>query len=160
MTPRVLYTPVKGSSLMDPTLILIAVALAVFVFFQFRSSRKRAKETAARQAAIEPGVEIMTNYGLYGTILSIDEDTNMALIETTPGTVLKIHRQTILKAVEDEAPAVSETEGDTDTDTDTEPVAELNKDSAIAVGDPEFGERTEPADKKPVRKAAPKKSED
>ena len=156
MTPRVLYTPVKGSSPMDPTLILIAVALAVFVFFQFRSSRKRAKETAARQAAIEPGVEIMTNYGLYGTILSIDEDTNMALIETTPGTVLKIHRQTILKAVEDETPAVSETEGDSA----TEPVAELNKDSAIAVGDPEFGERTEPAAQKPVRKAAPKKSDD
>ena len=143
---------------MDPTLILIAVALAVFVFFQFRSSRKRAKETAARQAAIEPGVEIMTNYGLYGTVLSIDEDTNMALIETTPGTVLKIHRQTILKAVEDETPAVSETEGDTDTV--TEPVVELNKDSAIAVGDPEFGERTEPAAQKPVRKAVPKKSDD
>ena len=140
----------------DPTLILIAVALAVFVFFQFRSSWKRAKETAARQAAIEPGVEVMTNYGLYGTILSIDEDTNMALIETTPGTVLKIHRQTILKAVEDETPAVSETEGDSD----TEPVAELNKDSAIAVGDPEFGERTEPAAQKPVRKAVPKKSDD
>ena len=158
MTPRVLYTPVKGSSPMDPTLILIAVALAVFVFFQFRSSRKRAKETAARQAAIEPGVEIMTNYGLYGTILSIDEDTNMALIETTPGTVLKIHRQTILKAVEDETPAVSETDGDTDTV--TEPVVEPNKDSAIAVGDPEFGERTEPAAQKPVRKAVPKKSDD
>lgn len=153
MTPRVLYTPVKGSFLMDPTLILIAVALAVFVFFQFRSSRKRAKETAARQAAIEPGVEIMTNYGLYGTVLSIDEDTNMALIETTPGTVLKIHRQTILKAVEDETPAVSETEADTV----TEPVVELNTDSAIALGDPEFGERTEPAAKKPTRKAAPKK---
>ena len=149
---------------MDPTLILIAVALAVFVFFQFRSSRKRAKETAARQAAIEPGVEIMTNYGLYGTVLSIDEDTNMALIETTPGTVLKIHRQTILKAVEDETPVVSKTEGDTDTDTYTdtvtEPVVELNKDSAIAVGDPEFGERTEPAAQKPVRKAVPKKSDD
>ena len=156
MTPRVLYTPVKGSFLMDPTLILIAVALAVFVFFQFRSSRKRAKETAARQAAIEPGVEIMTNYGLYGTILSIDEDTNMALIETTPGTVLKIHRQTILKAVEDETPAVSEVEGDSV----TEPVVELNTDSAIALGDPEFGERTEPAAQKPVRKAAPKKSDD
>ena len=140
----------------DPTLILIAVALAVFVFFQFRSSRKRAKETAARQAAIEPGVEIMTNYGLYGTILSIDEDTNMALIETTPGTVLKIHRQTILKAVEDETPPVPESEGDSV----TEPVAELNTDSAIAPGDPEFGERTEPAAREPERKAQPKKSDD
>ena len=43
---------------------------------------------------------------------------------------------------------------------DTEPDVELNKDGAIAVGEPEFGERTEPAVKKPVRKAAPKKSDD
>ncbi|CAN5480293.1 hypothetical protein BH10ACT4_BH10ACT4_11190 [soil metagenome] len=139
---------------MDPTLILIAVALAVFVFFQFRSSRKRAKETAARQAAIAPGVEIMTNYGLYGTILSIDEDTNMALIETTPGTVLKIHRQTILKAVEDETPEASETE------VDSTSAPQLNEDNAIIVGDPEFGERVEPEATKPARKAAPKKSDD
>ena len=140
----------------DPTLILIAVALAVFVFFQFRSSRKRTKETAARQAAIAPGVEIMTNYGLYGTVLSIDEDTNMALIETTPGTVLKIHRQTILKAVEEETPDVS----DAVADEATEPVLRLNEDNSIVVGDPEFGERVEPEVEKPVRKAAPKKSDD
>jgi preprotein translocase subunit YajC len=141
---------------MDPTLILIAVALAVFVFFQFRSSRKRTKETAARQAAIAPGVEIMTNFGLYGTVLSIDDDTNMALIETTPGTVLKIHRQTILKAVEDEAPVVSSME----TDGASEPIAELNQDGAIVAGDPEFGERVEPAPTKPARKTAPKKTDD
>jgi preprotein translocase subunit YajC len=140
---------------MDPTLILIAVALAVFVFFQFRSSRKRTKETAARQAAIAPGVEIMTNFGLYGTVLSIDEDTNMALIETTPGTVIKIHRQTILKAVEDETPVVSETA----TDDATDPVAELNQDGAIGTGEPEFGERVEPAPSKPASKAAPKKTD-
>ena len=141
---------------MDPTLILIAVALAVFIFFQFRSSRKRAKETAARQAAIAPGVEIMTNYGLYGTVISIDEDTNMALIETTPGTVLKIHRQTILKAVEDETPEVAETASDDDTAS----VASLNEDSAIVVGDPEFGERIDPEATAPARQAAPKKSDD
>ncbi|MHC5796186.1 preprotein translocase subunit YajC [Lacisediminihabitans sp. FW035] len=141
---------------MDPTLILIAVALAVFVFFQFRSSRKRAKETAARQASIGVGVEIMTNYGLYGTILSIDDDTNMALIESTPGTVLKIHRQTILKAVEDETPEASETE----VDDDTTSTPQLNEDNSIIVGDPEFGERVEPEATKPARKAAPKKSDD
>jgi preprotein translocase subunit YajC len=140
------------------SLILIAVALAVFVFFQFRTSRKRAKETAARQAAIGPGVEIMTNYGLYGTVISIDEDTNVALIETTPGTVLKIHRQTILKVVEDETPASDE--ATSDEAVASEPTVELNTDNAIAIGDPEFGERVEPAAKPVRRKAAPKKSDD
>lgn len=128
----------------DITLILIAVALAVFVFFQFRSSRKRARETAARQAAIAPGVEIMTNYGLYGTVVSIDNDTNMALIETTPGTVIKIHRQTILKTVEDETPASVEPEA-------AEPTASLNEDHAISIGEPEFGERVEPDATKPAK---------
>jgi preprotein translocase subunit YajC len=138
---------------MDYTLILIAVALAVFVFFQFRTSRKRAKETAERQAAIGPGVEIMTNYGLYGTVISIDEDTNMALIESTPGTVLKIHRQTILKVVEEETPAAQ------DVADETTPDAELNKDTAIVVGEPEFGERVEPTATKPDP-TAPQKSDD
>jgi preprotein translocase subunit YajC len=132
----------------DPTLILIAVALAVFVFFQFRSSRKRAKETAARQAAIGVGVEIMTNYGLYGTILSIDEDTNVALIETTPGTVLKIHRQTILKVADYAQP-----ETDAEAVIEDEPAEiQLNEDNAILPGEPEFGERLEPEADKPVRK--------
>jgi preprotein translocase subunit YajC len=145
------------------SLILIAVALAIFVFFQFRTSRKRAKETAARQAAIGPGVEIMTNYGLYGTVISIDEDSNIALIETTPGTVLKIHRQTILKVVEDETPVNDDVVSDDvagDEVVADEPTVELNKDNAVPLGDPEFGERVEPAAKPVRRKAAPKKSDD
>jgi preprotein translocase subunit YajC len=138
---------------MDPTLILIAIALAVFVFFQFRSSRKRQKETAQRQASIVPGVEIMTNYGLYGKLIDLDEENNIALIETTPGTVLKIHRQTILKAVDDEAPVVDETPEA------AAPTAQLNTDNAIQVGEPEFGERVNPDAKKPER-GAPKKATD
>ncbi|HEY0259791.1 MAG TPA: preprotein translocase subunit YajC [Lacisediminihabitans sp.] len=134
----------------DITLILIAVALVLFVFFQFRTSRKRAKETAARQAAIGPGVEIMTNYGLYGTVISIDEDTNVALIESTPGTVLKIHRQTILKVVEEETPVVEEEPTQT---------AQLNQDNAIVAGEPEFGERIDPSETKPASRSSKKSGE-
>jgi preprotein translocase subunit YajC len=135
---------------MPTEFILIAVALAVFIFFQFRSSRKRAKQAEERQATIVPGVEIMTNYGLYGTLIDLDEDTNIALIETTPGTVLKIHRQTILKAVEDETPAAA-AESSEDA-----PAVELNTDHAIQSGEPEFGERIEPSEKKPTRGSSKK----
>lgn len=142
---------------MDYTLILIAVALAVFVFFQFRTSRKRAKDTAARQKAIVPGVEIMTNFGLYGTVVSIDEDTNLAIIETESGALLKIHRQTILKTVEEDV-AIEDAADSAET-TSTDATAELNNDNASAVGEPEFGERVEPTEIKPERKTA-KKSDD
>jgi preprotein translocase subunit YajC len=139
---------------MDYTLIIIAIALAVFVFFQFRSSRKRQKDAAARQAAIEPGVEVMTNYGLFGTIVSIDEANNFAFLETSPGNVIKVHRSTILKAadelvVPDETPAEDETPA----------AAQLNEDHAIPAGEPQFGERVDPEAKKPVRRTTKKAGE-
>jgi preprotein translocase subunit YajC len=136
---------------MDPMLIIIAVALAAFVFFQFRNSRKRQRETAERQTQMVPGVEIMTNYGLYGTILSVDEDTNVALIETTPGTVLKIHRQTILKAVETDEPVVE--------DTTDAAAAEPDVLDTPAAAEPEFGERTDAPAADTARKPAKKTRE-
>lgn len=130
-------------------LIIIAIALAAFVFFQFRNSRKRQRETAERQTQIVVGAEVMTNYGLYGTILSLDDDTNMALIESTPGTVLKIHRQTILKVVEPDAPVVPEATA--------EAVSEPEVLDAEPAVEPEFGERTD-TPTKPARKSAAKKT--
>ena len=151
---------------MDYTLILIAVALAVFVFFQFRSSRKRAKDAAERQKAIVPGVEVMTNYGLFGTIKSIDDDNNFAFLEVSPGNVIKIHKSTILKAADDAVVPESleelEEEGGGNTN------VELNTDHAIPAGEPKFGERVTPSvipaddTKKPAarRPASPKKTDD
>ncbi len=128
---------------MDPTLILIAVALAAFIFFQFRSSKKRQKEAAERLATILPGVEVMTNYGLYGTLVSMDDDENIAMLEVAPGVVVKMHKQVILKAVD--APVEDESE-DVSTD-DEAAVAELNESHAIVDDEPQFGERTTEAKK-------------
>lgn len=135
----------------DPLLIVIAVALAVFIFFQYRNSKKRQRETAERQAQMVPGVEIMTNYGVYGTLISVDEDTNIALIESTPGTTLRIHRQTILKVVEPETEAVAADEPAAVLDTPSE--------APVEVVEPEFGERAETEVKKPARKSAKKTGE-
>src|SRR5690554_4782529 len=89
----------------DPFLIIVVVALGLFIFMQFRTAKKRRNEAAELQEKMLPGTEIMTNYGLYGTIVSIDDENNIATIETTPGTLLRIHRQTILKAVEEDVVA-------------------------------------------------------
>jgi preprotein translocase subunit YajC len=138
------------------TLILVAIALAVFVFFQFRSSRKRARDTAERQKMIVPGVEVMTNYGLFGTITSIDDDNNFAFLEVSPGTVIKVHKSTILKAADDavapETLAEIEQEGGGNT------AVELNKDHAILQDEPKFGERIDPATGTAATKPAPRKS--
>ena len=132
---------------MDPTLILLVVALGAFIVFQVFQGKKRKRETEERQTKFVPGVEIMTNYGLYGTILTMDEETNVVEIESTPGTVLKIHRQTILK-VADYA-VVPEPEESTDILENEEPAA-IDEPTARPTVDgsraaaPEFGERVEP----------------
>ena len=74
--------------------------LAFGIFFLFRSSRKNKQRQEELKAQIFPGVEVMTNFGLFGTLLSVDEFSNVAEIETSPGIVVRIHRQTIAKVVE------------------------------------------------------------
>lgn len=137
---------------MDYTLILIAVVLAAFVFFQYRNSKKRQRETAERLASLLPGVEVMTNFGLYGTLVSIDEEENIALVEIAPKTIVKLHRQVILKAVEPEIPEpVADEEPET-------AGPELNTSKAIPLAEPEYGERTTEA-KKPSRRKNAQDSE-
>lgn len=87
---------------MDPLTIGMLVILAVLIFFMFRNGQKRKKDQEALLSKVVPGADVMTTFGLFGTILEMDEDTNKVLLETTPGTVLTVHRQAIAKVVEDE----------------------------------------------------------
>jgi len=105
----------------------------------FRNGRKRQKDQAALQSQMVAGAEVMTNFGMYGTILSIDEEANKVALEIAPGTVVHLHRQTIARVVD---PIVAETESDVD----SLEAAALNEDSAIVMGEPEFGQRVTDAD--------------
>ena len=108
----------------DPFTIIMLAVLAVLIFFMFRNSRKRQQEMRDLQSKVVPGAQVMTNFGVFGTILSIDEDDNKVELESNPGTVLTVHRQTIARVVEAvEAPVAGAT-----------PVIE---------GEPEFGERAD-----------------
>lgn len=129
----------------DPLTIVMVVILAALIFFMFRNSRKRQKDQAETRSKMVPGAEVMTNFGLYGTLLSVNEDDNTALVETSPGTVLKVHRQVLARVVEPTA-----TEPVADEQSSIEP--QLNEDHAIPLSEPEFGERVEDASKKPGSK--------
>jgi preprotein translocase subunit YajC len=121
--------------------------LAVVIIFMFRSSRKRRADAEKLQTQMVPGVEVMTQHGIYGTLVSIDDEKNEAIIETTPGTKLRVHRQTLARVVEPDEVVTDDQELETETRG-----VELNTDSAIPAGDPQYGERT---DEKPKR--APRK---
>lgn len=119
--------------------------LAIVIIFMFRNSRKRRRDMEELQDKMIPGAEVMTQTGIFGTLISIDDESNQAIIETTPGTKLRVHRQVLSRVVEPELPVIDTTEA--------EPRGvRLNEDNAIS-SDPEFGERSE--ETKPKR--APRK---
>jgi preprotein translocase subunit YajC len=83
----------------DPTTIILPVAAVLIIGFMIYSGRRNRKRQADLRSAIVPGVEVMTNFGLFGKLLSVDEVTNVAEVETSPGTIIRVHRQTLSKVV-------------------------------------------------------------
>jgi preprotein translocase subunit YajC len=138
-----------GGFTLDPLTIGLVLLLVVMVAFMIRNSRKRRRDAEELKNKFVPGAEVMTQHGIYGTLISVDDEKNEAIIETTPGTRLRVHRQTIARVVE---PADIDPSKDL---VDDEPAeAEVNTDHAIPAGEPQYGERTTEAEKP---KRAPRK---
>ena len=87
---------------MDPLTIVMLGVLALLIFFMFRNSRKRKQDLVNLQDKMVPGAEVMTNFGLFGTLVSIDDEANVAVIETSPGSTVRVHRQTLARVIEDD----------------------------------------------------------
>lgn len=126
---------------MDPLTIVMLAVLALLIFFMFRNSRKRQRDLAAMADRTQVGAKVMTNFGLFGTIVSMDEEENQVKIETSPGTILTVHRQTIAKIISPEESVVSADETETVEEGGLLPGAPV---------EPTYGERVaeEPADPK------------
>lgn len=90
---------------MDPFSLMMMAVLALLVFFMFRNSRKQRQTQLELQEKLVPGAKVMTSFGLYATLVSIDDDTNVAVIKTGKSTTLEVHRQVLTKVIEDEVPA-------------------------------------------------------
>ncbi|WP_044438415.1 preprotein translocase subunit YajC [Agreia bicolorata] len=123
---------------LDPLTIGMLAVLAILVFFMFRNSRKRQREAAELQQKVQVGADVMTNFGVFGTILDIDEENNKVQLETSPGTVLTVHRQVVTRVIDDHDADVSNDEGDTDTEASAAEPA-----FGASTTEPAFGERIE-----------------
>lgn len=88
---------------------LMLVAMVLLLWLPMRRQKKAMAQVKEKQAAMGPGTEVMTNYGLYGTVRSIDRDTNKVVLEIAPGTAVTVHLQTVTTVVEDEAAPAAET---------------------------------------------------
>lgn len=80
--------------------------LAVLLVFMIINTRKRQKQMKAEQeekaTKTVPGVRVLLQGGIYGTIVSYDPEDldHPASIEVAPGVVIEVHSQAILRIVE------------------------------------------------------------
>lgn len=143
-----------GNSVLLPVMVVI---IAFFFFWTWRGNRKRRRDEEQKTAQLVKGVEVMTNFGLFGTVDSIDLDNNKVVLEVSPGTLITVHRQTIARietpadAVAPDAVGTGDVTTTTHTSTSSSAIDAANAaaqaQAARASDQPEFGERTTPTRK-------------
>ncbi|MFF2317315.1 preprotein translocase subunit YajC [Arthrobacter sp. NPDC058097] len=103
--------------------ILLFLMLGVFIFMMFRRNKKTQQQQAQLQSQFAPGVEVMTSFGLFGRIVSIDDAENKVVLELSPGNLATVHRQAVTKIVEPEAAEAHAVPDDASALTAEEPAA-------------------------------------
>lgn len=79
--------------------LLLPVALGLFLFMMFRKQKKVQSQLQEQRSHMVPGTEVMTQFGLFGTILSVDQEENKAVLELSPGNTATVHLQALTKIV-------------------------------------------------------------
>src|SRR5262245_5896856 len=82
-----------GSSLIG--LALPILLIVGFYFLLIRPQRNRQRQQQALVASLEVGDEVMTNGGIFGTIVDIDDDEGTVIVEIAPGTRIRMLLQGI-----------------------------------------------------------------
>ena len=85
------------------SLLPFVLIVLVFWFLVVRPARRQQQKLAATQSAVQVGTEVMLGSGIYGTVISVGDETLQ--LEVAPGTTMKVARQAVVKVVENEAPA-------------------------------------------------------
>jgi preprotein translocase subunit YajC len=84
------------------SLIFLVLFMVVFWAFLIRPQQKRMREHQELVASIEPGDDVLTNGGLYGTVRNVDGQ--VVEIEIADGVVVRASRSSIAELIEwDEA---------------------------------------------------------
>ena len=90
----VLLQAAPGAGQGNYTLFLLGGMILVFYFFMIRPQQKKAKLAKKFQEELQKGDKIVTIAGIHGTVNKVNDDSTL-LIETSPGSYLKIEKSAI-----------------------------------------------------------------
>lgn len=91
-TLYLLQAPAGGGTMQ---LILLGGMILVFWLFMIRPQAKKAKEAKSFQENLQKGDKVVTIAGIHGTINKINEDGTTMMMETSPGSYIKIEKSAI-----------------------------------------------------------------
>ncbi|MGB9035088.1 MAG: preprotein translocase subunit YajC [Paeniglutamicibacter sp.] len=108
MTEYVLAQAASGEKApFDPTMLIMLAAFGLLIFMMMRGRKKAAKAQEEIRSNLAVGAEVMTQFGLFGTIASIDTDENKIVLEVSPGSFVTVHSQVVAKVVASEEAGAS-----------------------------------------------------
>lgn len=81
-----------GSSM---SLFFMIAIMVVFWLFMIRPQAKKAKEQKSFIENIQKGDKVVTIAGIHGTVNKINEDGTTIMLETNPGTYVKLEKSAI-----------------------------------------------------------------
>jgi preprotein translocase subunit YajC len=91
----------KSSGTSPVFLIGLVLLFALLYFVMIRPQRNRQRQAMQMQREVTPGQRIITTAGVYGTVVSADDQTMM--LEIAPGVQIKIMRRAVLRVEPDDA---------------------------------------------------------
>ena len=126
-------------------ILLLVIGLGVYLFVRAqRNARKRQTQT---QSAIEVGSRVITTSGMYGTVVSIDDDAYE--LEIDDDVIVRFVKAAVTRL----APEPAAEDADTDDDADDAVEAD-GSDIAAATASPVTLAKPDPADATPGKGAS------
>ncbi|GAA1871214.1 preprotein translocase subunit YajC [Myceligenerans crystallogenes] len=104
----------------DPTFLILIVALAAMLFFTTNRSRKQQKAAAEFRENLRPGVEVMTQSGMVGVVVGVDDARQIIRLESSDGHVTDWVMAAVKEIPAQFATPVPEDSDDTDEARDSE----------------------------------------
>ncbi len=84
---------------MDPfSLLLIVAAAAAFYFLIIRPNKQRQAQQRQLIESLQPGVEVMTTAGIYGTVAVVTEEE--LSLEISPGVFIRILPAAVARVIQ------------------------------------------------------------
>jgi preprotein translocase subunit YajC len=84
-----------GSQNPTSMMFILGAMILVFWLFMIRPQAKKAKQAKEFQANLQKGTKVVTIAGIHGTINKVNDDNTTIMLETSPGSYMKIEKSAI-----------------------------------------------------------------